>query len=90
MRTTIFALGVFGIAMLSAAGGVQPGEAMVIYPWCAQYGGRNGGGAASCGSTTLAQCLATVSGMQGFCDRNPWYVDPPAAVAKRAKRSTRG
>lgn len=66
---------------------VKPAEAMVIYPWCAHYGGRNGGGAPNCGFTTFAQCMATVSGMQGFCDRNPWWVDPPPAKRRSAKRS---
>ncbi len=65
----------------------QKAEAMVIYEWCAYYGGRSGGGAPSCGFTTLAQCMATVSGMQGFCDRNPWWQDPPARASVKRSRS---
>ena len=41
------------------------------YPWCAQYSGD--GGATNCGFTTLEQCMATVSGIGGFCMRNPQY-----------------
>lgn len=42
------------------------------YPWCARYGdGMNG--ASNCGFRTYAQCLATVSGVGGFCERNQFY-----------------
>jgi Protein of unknown function (DUF3551) len=41
------------------------------YPWCAQYGGTFGG--ANCGFTTLGQCRATVSGVGGYCYRNPMF-----------------
>ncbi len=61
----------------------QKAEAAVIYPWCAHYGGgRMGGGAMNCGFLTWAQCMATVSGTQGFCDGNPWWQGPvPQAAA---------
>ena len=48
------------------------------YPWCAYYGGRDGGGT-NCGFTTFEQCLATVSGIGGFCQRNTQYVPPAGA-----------
>jgi hypothetical protein len=41
------------------------------YPWCAQYGGRDGG--RNCGFTSFQQCMATVSGIGGFCERNQFY-----------------
>jgi hypothetical protein len=36
---------------------IQPSAAMVIYPWCANYGGggKGGYGASSCGSTSFQQ-----------------------------------
>jgi len=40
------------------------------YPWCAD---GYKGGARSCGFSTFEQCLATVSGSGGFCERNPMY-----------------
>ena len=43
------------------------------YPWCAQYGGRDGGGGRNCGFTSFNQCMATVRGMGGFCVRNRFY-----------------
>ena len=75
---------------LSFMASIQPSEAMIIYPWCAHYGGRNAGGAPSCGSTTFAQCMATVSGMQGYCNKNPWYVEPAPTVTKRTRKRAPG
>ncbi len=40
------------------------------YPWCAHYAGLGG---TNCGFTTREQCLATLAGMGGFCDRNTQY-----------------
>jgi hypothetical protein len=47
------------------------------YPWCAYYSGRGLGGATNCGFTTFQQCLATVSGIGGFCGQNTQYRPPP-------------
>ncbi len=44
------------------------------YPWCANYG-RDGG--SNCGFSTFEQCMATVSGIGGSCDPNPFYTLPP-------------
>jgi hypothetical protein len=52
------------------------------YPWCAQYNLR--GGASNCGFVSFAQCQATVSGIGGFCERNPMYV--PAQYVPRQPR----
>jgi hypothetical protein len=56
------------------------------YPWCAYYGSGRGGGGTNCGFTTFQQCLATISGMGGFCDRNTQYVPPPGPHAPPAYR----
>jgi hypothetical protein len=50
------------------------------YPWCAYYSGRALGGASNCGFTTFQQCLATVSGIGGFCE-------PIRNTARRADRT---
>jgi hypothetical protein len=47
------------------------------YPWCAYYSGRGFGGATNCGFTTFQQCVATVSGIGGFCEQNTQYRPPP-------------
>jgi hypothetical protein len=57
------------------------------YPWCAQYSGGKGG-ATNCGFTTFEQCLETVRGIGGFCERNNWY-HPEAAAPRRSARARR-
>lgn len=47
------------------------------YPWCAQYSGQMGG--RNCGFVSFDQCMATVSGIGGFCEKNLMY-EPPAGV----------
>jgi hypothetical protein len=42
------------------------------YPWCAVYGGSMNN-SSNCGFTTRQQCLATVSGIGGSCEPNPFY-----------------
>lgn len=41
-----------------------------IYPWCAQYGGRDG--ATNCYFANLWQCQQAISGNGGYCYRNPF------------------
>ena len=62
------------------------GQAQTYYPWCAQYGGRDGG--RNCGFVSYAQCMATVSGIGGFCERNSFYTGPgtPARRPRKAPR----
>jgi hypothetical protein len=55
------------------------------YPWCAQYSGRALGGATNCGFVSFQQCMATVSGIGGFCVRNTLY-QPPAGPRRRHSR----
>jgi hypothetical protein len=70
------------VARLVAAS-ARPSAAMVIYPWCAEYGGKSFGGE-NCGFVNFKQCLATVSGVGGFCKPNPWYTPypPPPSGAR--------
>jgi hypothetical protein len=42
-------------------------------PWCAFLGSGRGGGGTECLYYSRAQCMATVSGMGGFCYENPTY-----------------
>lgn len=56
------------------------------YRWCAQYG-RDGG--RNCGFVTLQQCQATVSGIGGFCERNPFYTGPDRPVRSHRKADRR-
>ena len=68
----------FGIVLVTAAIGTP---ARADGPWCAYYNGRFGG-ASNCGFHTYEQCLATISGIDGWCQPNTMYV-PPAGRARR-------
>ena len=76
----VFAAGTFGLAAPAAAQN---------YPWCAYYGGTFGDGGTNCGFTTRQQCLATISGIGGFCDRNTQYVPPPGPRVRHEPRRHR-
>ena len=67
--------------------GTASASAETVYPWCAQYAGRDGGpqtagivfvmdgtGGRNCGFWTLEQCRAALMGNGGYCDPNPMYV----------------
>lgn len=57
-----------------------------VYPWCAVYGGARGGGATNCGFSTYEQCMTTVSGIGGFCERNQFYHPERASTRHRRQR----
>lgn len=56
------------------------------YRWCAQYGGFFGGGGRNCGFVTWEQCMATVSGIGGYCELNQFYTGPEPRSRKPRKR----
>lgn len=72
------------LAVLTALTVLTPTSGQAVeYPWCAQYG-RNGG--RNCGFTTWEQCMATVSGIGGFCERNSFYTGPERPVHRPPPR----
>jgi tetratricopeptide (TPR) repeat protein len=72
-RCSLIIAATFALATPAAA--KEPG-------WCAEY--RNGGN--NCGFYTHEQCMASVSGIGGFCNRNP-FADPDKS-AKGKEQST--
>ena len=68
MRTIAIALVTFAALSLDA------GRAQAA-PWCAHYGGRMGG-STNCGFYSWGQCMATISGIGGYCALNPFEVQP--------------
>jgi hypothetical protein len=72
-QTMKFALSLLGALVVAATIG-KPAHA--DGPWCAYYDGRFGG-ASNCGFHTYEQCLATISGVGGWCQPNAMYVPPP-------------
>ena len=79
MKFAILTLGV--LAGMAAAGTRADAQ---NYPWCANYGMGMGGGGINCGFTTREQCMATVSGIGGFCEVNTQY-QPPAGPSERQR-----
>jgi hypothetical protein len=85
MRRILTAL---ALSALGFAAGIEPASAEITYPWCAQYKTR--GGARNCGFWTYEQCMATISGIGGFCQVNAMYrgpqpgmVPPPSGPPRR-------
>ena len=70
------ALVVFGVLICAAFGNSAEADP---YRWCAEYGGRGGGGT-NCYFMTLGQCRATISGVGGFCRPNPFYNGRPVTT----------
>jgi hypothetical protein len=87
MQKSILAL--FIVATLTPIMVATPARAQIYYPWCANYGG-DAGGSSNCGFSTYEQCLATISGMGGSCDRNPFYTAPAERPGKRAHKTRNG
>ncbi len=84
-------IGLFGLALLAATAGFGLPARAQNYPWCAEYGGGDMGGATNCGFTTFEQCMETLRGMGGFCNQNTQYQPPPgprpsARVPRRYSR----
>ncbi len=77
MKTLLIGLGL-AVVMITLP---LPAQAQ-NYPWCALYSGGKGGGM-NCGFTTFEQCLETVRGIGGFCQRNDWYQPPPGPHPRR-------
>jgi hypothetical protein len=58
------------------------------YPWCAYYGGDFGG--ENCGFSTYEQCMVTIAGIGGSCERNTQYVPQSgrySALVHRRRRN---
>ena len=84
MRTVFIAM---AAAVLGLIVNATSSRAEITYPWCAQYGGTDGGGN-NCGFVTLEQCRMTVSGMGGYCYVNLMH-RPSDALAEGARRPRR-
>ncbi len=70
------------IAMLVATLSIATPAQAQNYPWCANL---HDGAGTNCGFSTVEQCMATVTGSGGYCDRNNLY-KPPAVAAPAQTR----
>jgi hypothetical protein len=92
MRTLLLAAAIVGAASVNSA---TDAEAQ-YQPWCSVY---TRGAGTNCGFYTYAQCLANVSGIGGWCIRNPHaaagpvygpgYYDHGSVPVRRKKRPPR-
>jgi hypothetical protein len=80
MRPLLLLLGGILLAVLN------PHQSHAVdYPWCAELSGDIG--ASNCGFVTREQCMATISGIGGYCMPNPsWRA---AAQQKPRRRPAR-
>ena len=47
------------------------------WPWCADLARDEGGGVTNCGFASWEQCQSYISGIGGWCYRNPHYRGEP-------------
>jgi Protein of unknown function (DUF3551) len=71
------------VALAGLLSGMRTGEARSWNPWCARY---VGGITIDCAYVSHDQCMLTVSGVGGFCTRNP-TPPPPAPPPRRYRRT---
>jgi hypothetical protein len=74
---------IFAAAAMSLVAASVPASAEQ-WPWCANLKTGRNDMARNCGFANLQQCEATVSGIGGYCERNPFYRgEPPRRRAHR-------
>ena len=76
-------LAVVAFGAVTALAAVSTPAQAQNYPWCAHYGTPYDD--TSCGFTSYEQCMASVSGIGGFCQKNDTY-KPPLAVRPQTYR----
>jgi Protein of unknown function (DUF3551) len=74
MRLLPIFAGGFALAVIAA-----PVAAQTNYPWCSNF--ADGFGGTNCGFVSYEQCMATVRGSGGFCNKNDMYRPDSAGAA---------
>ena len=72
----LYVVGLMAGIVFTVAASTRPSAAVILYPWCVNYGGRMSG-AQNCGFTSRQQCELTRAGNGGFCVQNPFYQPYP-------------
>jgi hypothetical protein len=84
MRILIATLAILTIGSVADTAQADP------YKWCAVYsGGDTGGGGSSCYFWTIEQCMASVSGVGGFCAVNTFYNGLPVRTPEDSRGPAR-
>jgi hypothetical protein len=81
MRTILFAMAAGAVVSLLDVGAAQAQN----YPFCL----KTGPGPGDCKYDTYAQCLATASGIYGYCQPNYWLPQNNGASGYGDGRSSR-
>jgi Protein of unknown function (DUF3551) len=72
---------------LAFAALASPAVGQTNYPWCSNF--ADGFGGTNCGFVSYEQCMATVRGSGGFCDKNDMYrPDSTGRAAPHRPRKT--
>ena len=74
------------LAVVAGTSAFMPAAQAEPYKWCAQYGGGRGGGARNCGFVSYEQCMQTIRGIGGFCERNAFYTGPEERPVRRSRK----
>jgi hypothetical protein len=78
MRILLFMLASFVVTV-----GICTRAEAQNYPWCAVL--NMGDGAYNCGFVSREQCMATVSGIGGYCGQNTQYATPAGQPVPRPR-----
>ena len=81
MKSVVIQSSLVAIGALAGLFALAPPASAQNYPWCAVY--NVGGPAYNCGFVTYDQCMTTVSGIGGGCERNTQYRPSPEPRAAR-------
>jgi hypothetical protein len=84
MRAAVLTSILVGVAVLAGAPHAQA-QSAYDYPWCAIYPRQIGGQA--CYYATYAQCMATMSGIGGYCVESPYYRGTPRVERRHRNRA---
>lgn len=71
MRLTALSVSLSVSLAAFVAAAASTGAQAQNYPWCAVY--NMGDNAYNCGFATYEQCMVTISGIGGFCERNTQF-----------------
>ncbi|MBN9051760.1 MAG: DUF3551 domain-containing protein [Rhizobiales bacterium] len=86
LAALIAALGLGGLLLPGLGMGTAHAQVKADpYRWCADFGGRGGGGT-SCYYMSFEQCRRELIGRGGICRPNPFYTGVPRATGRHGKR----
>lgn len=75
------------LTLLALGALALPATAQTNYPWCSNF--ADGFGGTNCGFVSYEQCMATVRGSGGYCDKNDTYRPQASAPATGATSTHR-